>query len=329
MIAGIVATAYLLPLSAQAASPKAELVSVDMIWDEAPHCAFTDLIRWRDKWICGFREGQDHVGSHGTIRLLQSADGTTWTSLAKLEHETYDLRDANLSVTPDDRLMVVAGSQVDQGNGRRSGSLAYFSPNGVAWSEPATISELGRWLWGVTWHDGIAWGVAYKAPDGGAASTLLKSADGVHFNTVAAEFETSSPWPTEARVHFGADDQAVCLHRCDAKRNFASVGVASAPYTDWTWHELDRFIGGPNLLQLPGGTWIAAGRITNPEPVTALLHLDPEAGTATPILTLPSGGDTSYPGLAWHDGMLWMSYYSSHEDSTKVYLAKIKIDEAK
>ena len=43
------------------------------------------------------------------------------------------------------------------------------------------------------------------------------------------------------------------------------------------------------------------------------------------FLTLPSGGDTSYPGLVWHDGLLWVSYYSSHEGKTSIYLAKVKL----
>ena len=50
----------------------------------------------------------------------------------------------------------------------------------------------------------------------------------------------------------------------------------------------------------------------------------PEGGAATvlarmtptsyePVLWLPSGGDCSYPGMVEHEGLLWMSYYSSHE----------------
>ncbi len=41
-----------------------------------------------------------------------------------------------------------------------------------------------------------------------------------------------------------------------------------------------------------------------------------------PALTLPSGGDCSYPGLVWHDDSLWMSYYSPHEGKTRTYRAK-------
>ena len=41
---------------------------------------------------------------------------------------------------------------------------------------------------------------------------------------------------------------------------------------------------------------------------------------------LPKHGDTSYPGFVWHDGLLWMSYYASHEGKTAIYLAKIALD---
>ena len=43
------------------------------------------------------------------------------------------------------------------------------------------------------------------------------------------------------------------------------------------------------------------------------------------MFCLTSGGDTSYAGLVWHDEVLWISYYSSHEGKTSIYLAKVKI----
>ena len=42
-------------------------------------------------------------------------------------------------------------------------------------------------------------------------------------------------------------------------------------------------------------------------------------------LKLPSGGDCSYPGLVWHEGVLWVSYYSSHEGRTMIYLARVQL----
>jgi hypothetical protein len=50
-------------------------------------------------------------------------------------------------------------------------------------------------------------------------------------------------------------------------------------------------------------------------------------GGYDPVVTLPSGGDTSYPGLAYHAGLLWVSYYSSHEGKAAIYLAKVKLPE--
>jgi hypothetical protein len=45
-----------------------------------------------------------------------------------------------------------------------------------------------------------------------------------------------------------------------------------------------------------------------------------------PLLTLPSGGDTSYAGIAdAGDGTLRVTYYSSHEGKTAIYLATVRI----
>ena len=32
--------------------PTAELIEVTKIWDRAPHSAFSDLICWRDRFVC-------------------------------------------------------------------------------------------------------------------------------------------------------------------------------------------------------------------------------------------------------------------------------------
>ena len=61
---------------------------------------------------------------------------------------------------------------------------------------------------------------------------------------------------------------------------------------------------------------------------TSLCWLDPEQETLTEFFALPSGGDTGYPGLAFHGGMLWVSYYSSHEGQAMIYLAKLKLPPA-
>jgi hypothetical protein len=115
-----------------------------------------------------------------------------------------------------------------------------------------------------------------------------------------------------------------------AAENSAMLGISRPPYTKWAWHDLGKYFGGPNFIETPGGHWIAAGRIIeNGKPSTVVAVLDVDAKTLTPILTLPSGGDTSYPGLVYRDDILYVSYYSSHEDKTKIYLAKVKLSNDK
>ena len=302
----------------------ARLLSVRMIWDEGPHNAFTDLVRWRGRFYCAFREGTGHAEGLGTIRVIVSGEGEAWQSVGVLEREGYDLRDAHLAVTPDDRLMVLGGAAVIE-DGRKTGTFVAFTGDGETFGAPIIAVAPGRWLWQVTWHKGKAYGVSYATPDGRPWSSLLVSDDGISWSEHVPEL-LGKGWPTEATVRFDEDDTLYCLHRRDGEDNSGHLGVAEPPYTDFAWHDLGRYYGGPNFIKIPSGHWIGAGRIIEGEARTVLTLLDVQAGTMTPILELPSGGDTSYPGLVWHDDTLWVSYYSSHEDKTSIYLAKVAID---
>jgi hypothetical protein len=82
------------------------------------------------------------------------------------------------------------------------------------------------------------------------------------------------------------------------------------------------------MIRLPDNRLIAAVRLYG-QARTALCWIDPQAGTLAEALTLPSGGDTSYPGMVFHDGLLWVSYYASHEGKTSIYLATVKIPPAR
>ncbi|MBE34709.1 MAG: hypothetical protein CMI16_04000 [Opitutaceae bacterium] len=105
-----------------AASPKkltAELVSLQTIWTHEdsgqPHNAFNDMIRFQDRWYVGLREAQKHHGGlegMGSMRVISSADGESWTSAGHFVLPAGDLRDAKLSITPDGELMLNSAIQV-------------------------------------------------------------------------------------------------------------------------------------------------------------------------------------------------------------------------
>src|SRR4051794_29665597 len=148
---------------APAAGP--ELVSVEKIWDRGAHNAFTDLIRWHDKWYCTFREADAHVGGDGALRVLESTDGKTWQPAGLVTEKGVDLRDPKLSITPDDRLMIVAGGSIYGGTTTLKGRQprVTFSKDGREWTPPQPVLVEGEWLWRVTWHGGKAYGVSYDA----------------------------------------------------------------------------------------------------------------------------------------------------------------------
>ncbi|HXJ76561.1 MAG TPA: exo-alpha-sialidase, partial [Candidatus Dormibacteraeota bacterium] len=103
---------------------------------------------------------------------------------------------------------------------------------------------------------------------------------------------------------------------------------AQPPYTAWQWKDVGMKIGGPHLLQLPDGRLVAGVRLYDGTVRTSLCWVDPVTGKLTEFVKLPSGGDCSYPGLVWHQKLLWVSYYSSHEGKTSIYLAKVRLPRA-
>ena len=306
--------------------PAPALVKVAKIWDAGAHNAFTDLIRFRDRWYCSFREGDAHVGGDGRIRVLASTDGDTWTSAALIGEAGIDLRDPKLSITPDGRLMIVAGGSVYEGTtyrGRQPRVL--FSPDGTTWTAPQRILAEGDWLWRVTWHEGTAYGVTYRTKPGDASewtATLVSSRDGRTFQEVATFAIPNRPNETTLRVMPAGE--MLALVRREAGNRFAWVGRSRAPYTSWAWRETAHFVGGPNFIALPDGALWASGRSIAGPPTTVLARLTAD-GRYEPALTLPSGGDTSYAGMVWHDRLLWVSYYSSHAGKSAIYLARVTV----
>jgi len=309
----------------QAETPQAEIVEVRKIWDEANHNAFTDLVRFQDRWFLTFREGKGHVSPDGALRVLTSADGETWESAARLTSETGDLRDPKLSITPDGRLMLAGASALHQPADAKHQSMVWFSRDGREWSEPRPITEPNVWAWRPAWHDGTAYVVGYFTA-GPKMTRLYSSPDGVEFAPLVPNL-FDKDFPNETALAWLPDDTALCLMRRDGQPGTAQLGRSEPPYTEWTWKDLGVHLGGPALLRLPDGRLVAGGRLHAPKVRTALCWLDPEAGTLTEFLALPSGGDTSYPGLVLHDGLLWVSYYASHEGKTSIYLAKVKLPE--
>lgn len=304
--------------------------SVKKIWNYAEHNALTDLIYYHNRWYCTFRESNQHVfGTDGIIRILVSDDGERWNALSVIEQKGIDLRDPKLSITPDERLMLLVGGtkyRNDKAVTRQTRVL--FSSDGEEWTLPQKICKPLDWLWRVTWNEGVAWGVSYIPNKEKWRVILYSSTNGLDWKEVVEWVVPGAP--NETTLRFLDDGTMVALVR----RNFnedglAWIGTSQSPYQDWKWKQTSHHLGGPNFIILPDGQLWASGRLVERTPYgyfekTALCAMTLEK--ITPALLLPSGGiDCSYPGMAYQNGELWISYYSSHEGRTLVYLAKVQL----
>lgn len=306
------------PAQLGGAGPKPEIISVERIWDRAAYNSFTDLTRFQDRWYCTFREGVTHGGDIGVVRVLVSGDAKNWRSTGLLAEDDIDLRDPKLSVMPDGRLILLMGGIVnEQGKYWTRSPRVSFSSDGRAWTAPKRVLAEDHWLWRVTWHKGRGYCLSKlnegKRPRRGF---LYTTTDGLQWDYIT---EFMAEGVSETTLRFMPDDEMIALIRP------GWIGHSRPPYKEWTFHKMKQRIGGPNFLRLPDGSMWASGRRYHDggSASTVLARMTRES--YEPVLTLPSGGDTSYPGMVWHDDLLWMSYYSSHESKTSIYLAKIHL----
>ncbi|MFG1848997.1 exo-alpha-sialidase [Micromonospora carbonacea] len=339
-----------MPSSTDTPVATARLGEVRRIGDAAGHNAFTDLVRHQGRWLCAYREGAGHLSADGAIRVLASADGREWAPVARLERAATDLRDPRFVARPDGRLQLLAaavtatdagtattagdgaaaGDAAGQAAGRGAGpakafrTLTWLSADGQRWGEPTPVGERDIWVWQAAWHGGAMYGVGYATREPRFVR-LYRSGDGLDLQPVVDTLFLGG-YPNESGLVFGPDGTATCLLRRDREAATAQLGRARPPYRHWTWTDLGVRVGGPALLGLPDGRLVAGVRLLDGGPRTAVCAVDPHRGALTELLALPSGGDCGYPGLDWHDGVLRVSYYSSHEERTCVYLAEVTLD---
>ncbi|MCX7872345.1 MAG: glycoside hydrolase [Verrucomicrobiae bacterium] len=313
-----------------------ELLSVKRIWDKAPHSAFTDLILVKDVWYCVFREGSSHVpGSNGTIRLIKSKDGKDWEDAAQISLKGVDLRDPKISLMPDGRLMLLMGGSVyddDEKTQRRKFMTARthvsFSKDGVNWTPPQPIAiDEKSWLWRVTWQDEYGYGFSYPigVKSENLSITLWRTKDGINYEKIITPQIPKECYPDETTVRFLPDNTMVALVRNENNSGPAFVGTSKPPYIEWKFVNAGKSVQGPNFLVLSENLMVYSGRDFAPGQRTVVGFMTLEK--CLPVVYLPSKGDTSYPGMAFKDGIVYVSYYSTHEEKTAIYFAKLKLVE--
>lgn len=314
-----------------AQAPKAELVSVTKIWDQAPHCAYTDITRFQNLFYCCFREAPAADHSEGVIRILLSSTGKTWVDQGVIAEAGTDLRDPKIIVTPDGKRLYLLCSGQSATQGRQSRYSTTM--DGKVWTPLQKLLAKGDTLWRVSINpaDKRFYGISYNIHpnSGGPAPEKEWSLKG-YASADGSVWQLSSilnvpGQPAEATLRFLKNGSALALVARQGGDRRGVIGMAAAPYRDWTWASAGVPLGGPNFIELPDGKIIAASRGFGATPGAHMVLFTMTASSLTPLLELPSGGDCSYPGLLWHDDLLHVSYYSSHEGKAAIYYAQVRL----
>jgi hypothetical protein len=310
----------------------AKLLSVERVYGDGYHNAFTDLVKWKGSYYLAFRTAQDHnCPPDGDVLVLRSSDLRQWAVCGRFDTGGDD-RDPKL-IDAGDRIGVVFGTWYPRwGDGTRSIvneprdliSHVAVSRDGATWSAPRQVYGVNYWLWRILPVEGHFLCAAYhfgRRSDRLMRSVHLLRSDNLFDWTLVCQMRCGGGagepvlfQPEPGRLH--------CVIRALEPQNHSWLGQSTYPYTEWSWDDLGVMIHAPVVLKV-GDRWIVAGRSQScdlPE-----VACEPGSGhhcsvweidgtKAKHLLTVPSGGDCSYPGLAFGpDGEVLMSYYSQHE----------------
>lgn len=335
--------------------PSVHVSNIRRAFHNGEHNAFTDLVRWRDKYWLAFRSCPDGHMVHPTssIIILSSDDTKRWKPVHRFSVPKRDVRDPHFLVF-NDKLFVYTGTWYcgDRSPASSDRTLnqhlgyAAWSDDGSTWNSPVMLEgTFGHYIWRAAAHDGKAYlcGRRNREFDMTAVgereqvqSVMLQSDDGLVWRKHALFQDKRGD---ETAFLFQDDGGVIGIGRRGS--GIAELLQSKPPYREWQRRDLDRYIGGPLIARwgdhlLVGGRKSGGAFVGKRGPKTSLYWLNrnanDEAGLLIEFAELPSNGDTSYPGflpLSPTRGLV--SWYSSHETDdmgkpiTAIYLADLEI----
>ena len=328
------------------ALPDVRVSNIRRVFHNGEHNAFTDLIRFRDRFYLTFRSCPDGhpVFPTSSIIILESDDAQTWRPVHRFSVPKRDTRDPHFLIFKD-RLFVYTGTwycgdsaPTVYENNKHLG-YASVSSDGRAWSEPIMLEgTYGHYIWRAAAHDKTAYLCGRRnrefveVPDNESRymqSAMLESDDGLIWRHKAL-FQIRDG--NETAFLFEPDGSLLAVSRYSNQQSI--LGRSKPPYDKIDRTHLDHYLGGP-LLAKWGNHYLVGGRkwlhnVAGQEPRTTLYWL--VEGKLHQCAMLPSDGDNSYPGfveLSPTHGLL--SWYSGHEKDesgktmTAIYLADLEI----
>lgn len=309
-----------LPLLCRADDPVKPL-EVRKVLADGKHNAFTAMRRFKgDLWLA-FRSGDAHNSPTADVLVLRSKDGRDWQQAYKLDVAKDD-RDPQFVAT-EKRLFLYCPSM----DGKELNSWLAYTDDGTTWSAPQKVYEPQFILWKPCIHDGVFYAAAHKKDESsggkGREVHFVKSTDGVKWEKVSTI--RAGNWESETTLFFDEKHHATAFLRQKYGSPQAQILEAVPPYTTWasrpagsphfSGHSVHTFRGVTYLLTRSVGPGKTSGS-------TIYTFAD---GKLTPYCELPAGGDCAYLEAVEEGANMLVSYYSTHEGSTNIYLAVVPL----
>ena len=303
--------------------PDVELLDLLRVYGDGRHNAFTDLARWRGAYYIAFRNASSHFdpkAAEGKILVLRSADLRRWRRVAVLHVEGWDNRDPKLHPVGD-RLYLFTQSWSPEERTHRT--FMFCTDDGESWEGPYDCGEYV--FWRPRRLAGWTYVAAYTGWDGEDWEVhLLRSKDCMRWELVTVMHRGECVNETDLLFD---GDEAVAFARRECGPRTTLLLRSRYPFTKWEAEDLGVIVQSPALLRHEGRL-LLSGRLLDGgqgvPPRTAVL--DATRGSPKLLIELPSGGDNAYPGMVGlGEGLLAISYYSSHEEATNVYLALLHL----
>ncbi len=296
-----------------------EPTEVRAVVADGKHNAFTAFVRWKGAyWLC-FRKAESHNSGDGDLIVLRSTDTKTWTETLRLDILPDD-RDPQFLAT-EDRLFLYDPAL----KGGQLTSYVVFTGDGTTWSNPQPVYKPTYIFWKPETRAGKFWATAHvKSRDGKARDVhLIVSDDGLEWTQVSKM--RGGNWESETTIHFLSDTRIVAFLRQKYGSPQASLLFADAPFEEWEQRPLTQMHFSGHDAYTFDGVHVLVSRAFEKgrEGAHTMIYTFDDEADLTPYCRLPSGGDCSYPGVVREGDELLVSYYSSHEGSTNIYLARV------
>lgn len=305
--------------------------SITKIYDAEKHCAFSDLTKWSGNYYIVFRVSDNHAYTKdGVIKVLKSSDGMNWKPEVSYAASDLDLRDPKFCVKNNHLEVYAQGVRFNPDKTVKTARGVLFNADSGMFreTEPALIDYQGApiWPWRFSAYHSEAYSLAYNQD--AKVFKLVGTTDYKTMNTIC-DLSNLDRNPSEGTIRFHNGNCYALIRRTGP----TLFGVSSlSNMCNFKWTELPLVgLGGPNFIFYDDNTLLISGRdYASPDysyasSRTSLFVYKIKENKTYRVLTLPSGGDTAYPGLYLNGNEIWISYHSTHEGSTKVYLAKAEL----